>query len=173
MFDRRYTLREIGQQDPWFDPTEVFGEGWSGTLPDVLDMPINAEARVWTVVSLLPERMAVAAGCILVRDISDLLAYPASIQMLEAAERYARGETPDDSEMDALDDAACEATMFLDSVNYWRIHAANAAYDLSWSVSSAAEWAVMARGYASNLSTAAIQEHQVDLLKQYLGGLNV
>ena len=142
-----YTMNDIRELKPCYDPTRYLPDDWTGTLLDILaveDCP--AEDRLWVVIGLLDDNQRRLIACQFVRltplagggTVWDLLTDERSRNAVEVAERFANGEATKD-ELAAAGHAAWYAA--------WSAAGYAAGY-AAWYAAGYAAWS--AAGYAAS-----------------------
>jgi hypothetical protein len=105
---KTFTLDDIRNLHPCYDPKRYAPEGWSGTLVDILDATqISAKDRIWVVAGLLDDRTNRLFAVWCARQALALVGNPdpRSVNACDVAERYANGEATLE-ELHAASDAA-------------------------------------------------------------------
>jgi len=94
MTNKTYTLKDLQDLDPCYDPIEYLPKDWIGTVLDILDVSdCPAEDRIWISTKLLDDKtnrlfaVACARSAIKLVDNTDL----SSVEACNVAERYALG----------------------------------------------------------------------------------
>ena len=159
---KTFTIDDIRQLGPCYDPARYLPEDWSGTALDILaveDCP--SEDRLWVVLhdEWIPSRtmrlfaVRCARQALALIDSPD----PRSVAACDVAERYANGQA-DDKELAAAWDAAWDAV--------WDAAWA-AARAVAGDVARLAAWAA-ARAAAGDAAGDAARAAQIDMLREML-----
>jgi len=178
---KTFTIDDIRQLGPCYDPARYLPEDWSGTALDILaveDCP--SEDRLWVVLhdEWIPSRtmrlfaVRCARQALALIDSPD----PRSVAACDVAERYANGQADDkelaaawDAAWDAVWDAARDAAWVAASAAAGAAASA-AAWAAAWAAASAAAWAA-AWDVAWDVADAArdvARAAQIDILREML-----
>lgn len=167
---KTFTIDDIRQLGPCYDPSRYLPEDWTGTALDILaveDCP--AEDRLWVVLhdEWIPSRtmrlfaVQCARQALALIDSPD----PRSVAACDVAERYANRQA-DDKELAAAWDAALDAARDAVWDAAWdaaRAAASDAARDAASDAASAAAWDA-----ASDAAWAAARDAQIVQLRAML-----
>lgn len=161
---KRFTIDDIRNLGPCYDPARHLPEDWSGTALDILKHnSIPAHDALWVVCreSILDSRTLRLFAVWCARQVQHLMTDKRSIAALDVAERYARGEASK-KELYAARAAASDAAN--DSIRA-------PAYAACSATRSSAEYAAyLAANFACQSSTAVCDEAQCGKLAEMLKG---
>ena len=136
------TLEDLRNLNPCYDPATKLGNGWSGTLLDILNgSRIPDDDKIWAVTKLLDEKTArlFAVHCAkeAIKNIKDKVD-ERIIKCIEVAEKFANGQASDE-ERYAAESAARSAARSAAWSAAWSA-AESAARSAAWSAAESAAW---------------------------------
>lgn len=144
---KKYTIEDIRDLDPCYDPAKVILEDWSGTVIDILKLDnVLAEDRIWVVTRYLSDKQNRLFAVWCARESLNLIDNPdpRSLEACDVAERFALNKASQEDLIAARVEARA-ATWDAASDNA-RAVTWDAAWVAAWAVSDAASnaaWAAM------------------------------
>jgi hypothetical protein len=141
---KTFTIDDIREWRPCYDPARVLPKDWSGTALDILKLGhIEPEDRFWVVLrkDILSKKILILFAVRAAREVQHLMRDERSINALDVAERYAHDEATEE-ELEAAWDAAWTAAGTAARAAAWAAAgAARAAQATAWAAARDAAWA--------------------------------
>ena len=141
---RQFTIKDIRDFEPCYDPNKYLPENWSGTILDILNnKAIPFEDRLWVICrnEFVSDKLMRLFAVWSARQVQHLMQDQRSINALDVAERFANGLATQQEMADAWD----------------------AAWDAAWAVARAAGRAAA--------RAAAVDAQEVKLREMILAGI--
>ena len=155
---KKYTVKEIRDLDPCFDPLEIEGitEDSTATLLEILELPIEDEDKIWVASKLLTDKQNRLFAVWCTREALKLVENPdiRSIEACNVAERFANGNATKE-ELDFAYSAAYSTTRSAAYAAYSAAYAARSAESAAYAARSAYSAAYAARSAYSAARSAA------------------
>ena len=92
---KTYTIEDIRDLQPCYDPNKWLPENWEGTVVDILDHPeIPPQDKIWVVRNWIDDRTLRLFAVWCAREALKLISNPdpRSVEACNVAERFANGE---------------------------------------------------------------------------------
>ena len=160
--DMKLDLQFFREKGACYEPSEVLGENWEGTILEILEnKSISIDDRIWAGCAVMDKKnlRLFAVRCIKEtpqedgRKVIDLIEDKRSLNAIDVAERYAKGnatkqelETSWDAARAAARDASRDASRAASRAAAWAAWAAwaasrDTARDAAWAAAWDAAWA--------------------------------
>ncbi len=160
---KTYTIQDIRDLDPCYDPVRFLPERWTGTVLDILDVVECPEAdRIWVTVQLIDAKIAKLYAVWCVREVLALVDAPdqRSITVCDVVEQHVHGKVSDVKLATAVRAArsaaeAAEAARAAEAVGVAEAAEAARAAEATW-VAARAAWAATGSAGAAWAAEAAV-----------------